>query len=242
MKIAICDDTPKDMESMIKYIKEYATLNKLNFEIIPFSNSITFLNHLKLVGTNEYDLLILDVVMQDNGIDVANKIREFDKDIRIIFYSTSKDFAIDAFKVRAFDYLLKPLKKENVFQCLDELKIKPTLKTVIQIKSEDLSLISVNIKDIIYIESKDRKMQFFTNDKKSITTTSIRTKFLEAIPFDYEQFEFVNCHSSYVVNMNYIKAIDTNEFILKDGTIIPISRRIFPQVKEKYINHLIGEQ
>ena len=65
MKIAICDDTQKDMESMTKYIKEYADLNKLNIKITPFSNSTTFLNHLKLVGTSEYDLLILDVVMQD---------------------------------------------------------------------------------------------------------------------------------------------------------------------------------
>ena len=84
-------------------------------------------------------------------------------------------------------------------------------------------------------------MEFNTNDKKKVVSTSMRTKFLESIPFDYEKADFINCHSSFIVNMNYVKAIETNSFILKDGTVIPISRGQYSTVKDAYIKHLIGE-
>ncbi len=243
MKIAICDDTKQDIEIISGIINEYANHHKINIEIVSFSNPFVFLKHLNLLGTKEYDLIILDVVMQQSGIDVAERIRKIDDQIKIVFSSTSKDYALDAFKVRAYDYLLKPVSKTSVFKCLSDILIihKTNTKTSVSIKSEDFSIMSLEIKDITYIESRDRKMEFNQVDGNKIISTSMRTKFLESIPFNYKQFEFINCHSSFIVNMNYIKAIETNNFVLKDGTIIPISRRLYQQVKDRYIKHLIGE-
>ena len=64
---------------------------------------------------------------------------------------------------------------------------------------------------------------------------------LLAIPFDYENSNFINCHASYVVNMNDIKAITDKSFTTKSGEQIPISKSMFSQVKKRYIQYLVGE-
>ena len=75
-----------------------------------------------------------------------------------------------------------------------------------------------------------------------IVTTSLRSKFLDSIPFDYEKYDFVNCHSSFLVNLNYVKAIkNDSSFILKTGQAIPISKRLNQTVRNKYANYLVGD-
>ena len=74
-----------------------------------------------------------------------------------------------------------------------------------------------------------------------ITSTTLHSKFLDSIPFDYEKYGFLNCHASYVVNMNYIKAITDKSFSLKNDEKIPISKSMLPTVKKTYINYLVGD-
>ena len=69
----------------------------------------------------------------------------------------------------------------------------------------------------------------------------MHSKFLEAIPFNYEKSNFINCHASYVVNMNYIKSINDKSFIMKNDDVIPISKSMLSQVKKTYINYLVGD-
>ena len=78
-------------------------------------------------------------------------------------------------------------------------------------------------------------------DGSSHLTTSIRGKFLEEIPFDIETYNFINCHTSFVVNMSQIKSITDHSFIMKNGHHIPIAKRIEKQVVETYTKYLLGE-
>ena len=66
---------------------------------------------------------------------------------------------------------------------------------------------------------------FHMIDGTSHLTTSIRGKFLEEIPFKIEDYNFINCHSSFVINMNQIKSITDHSFIMKNGHNIPIAKR-----------------
>ena len=85
-------------------------------------------------------------------------------------------------------------------------------------------------------------MIIHTMKGEDIITTSLRTKFLESIPFDYTKYDFVNCHSSFIVNLNYVKAIkNDSSFLLKNGEIIPISKRFYQKVKNIYCSYLIGD-
>jgi DNA-binding LytR/AlgR family response regulator len=181
--------------------------------------------------------------MQKNGIDVAKEIQKYCKDAIIVFTTTSKEFAIDAFEVNAYHYLLKPLNQKKVFECIDKI-ISKTLNTtpnVFQIKTNDKNILTVDVKDVSYIESISRRIAIHLKNDEVIMSTSLRAKFLESIPFDYENCNFINCHASYIVNMNDIKAISDKSFTMKNGENIPISKNLFSQVKKTYIQYLVGE-
>ena len=243
MKIAICDDSSKDLNNLYALLEEYFNEKNTKVFIDKFSNPKTLLNKLFLEGHEIYNIFILDMVLQQNGLDVANRITNIHPHATIIFQTSSSEYAIDAFKVRPFDYILKPLKKEQLFDCLDRLDdfFSESKKNIFQIKDSNLELTTIKIPDINYIESLNRRLLFHMIDGNIISTTSLRTKFIESIPFDFQQEQFILCHNSFIVNMNQIKTIRDSEFIMFNNKSVPISRRLLKKVKEKYVQYLVGE-
>ena len=216
MRVAICDDNKIDLHYVTLLIEEFFQKKNINVKIDKFTNPRLLLNKLSEDENLLYDLFILDVVMPQNGIVVAQKINKLFSDAVIIFQSTSRDYAVDAFRVRALDYFLKPLDKVQVFDTLEKLydKISPANKTVIQIKDSELFITSIAIQDINYIESFNRRLLFHLIDGRTIHSTTLRNKFLDSMPFDLEANNFSACHASFVVNLNQVKSISSNSFIL----------------------------
>ena len=243
MKVAICDDTLYDIKNLEHLISKYSQENNSPIEIESFTNSEILLNRVDFDGFDEYDIIFLDIIMQQNGIDVASKLRDSGYSSPIIFTTSSKEYAIDAFKVEANGYLLKPISKNELFECLNKLTktIKTALKSVFNIKTDDLSYVTINVNDISFIEQKERRIVYHMTNNKTYTTTSIRGKFAEEIPFKFEMYNFINCHHSFVVNMNQISSVDDYSFTMKNGDNIPISKRILKQVRDTYVKYLLGE-
>lgn len=243
MRIAICDDTELDLKNLENLISLYSKQFNVPITIEAFSDPRVLLNHIQYFKQDEFDLYFLDIIMGENGIDVASTIRKTNPDVPIVFTTSSKEYAIDAFKVRAYDYILKPISKTELFECLNKLNqtIKTALKNVFNIKIEDLSYVTINVNDISFIEQKDRRIVYHMTNNKTYTTTSIRGKFAEEIPFKFEMYNFINCHHSFVVNMNQIVSVDDYSFTMKNGDNIPISKRILKQVRDTYVKYLLGE-
>lgn len=242
MKFTLCDDTLSDLLSTEKIIKKYAKQNNINIDIESHNHPTALINQVSF-KPEEYRIFFLDIVMQKNGIDVAKEIKKLCKNAVIVFTTTSKEFAIDAFEVNAYHYLLKPLNQKKVFECIDKIlsEVLKTTKNVFQIKTNDKNILAIDVKDVSYIESISRRIAIHMKNGETILSTSLRAKFLESIPFDYENSNFINCHASYVVNMNDIKAITDKSFTTKSGEQIPISKSMFSQVKKRYIQYLVGE-
>ena len=121
----------------------------------------------------------------------------------------------------------------------DEIKDKAS--TFFKYKTTDKNIMTLNVKDVSYIESINRRIVLHMKNGEEIVSTSLHDKFLNSIPFDYENCNFINCHASYVVNMNDIRSINDKSFVMKNGQIIPISKSLFAQVKKIYIKYLVGE-
>lgn len=240
MRILICDDTQSELNVTYSYVTEYFNKKNINVTIDCFTNCNIVLNKLDFI--ENYDLYLLDVIMQQNGIDVAGEIMKKHPNSSIIFTTTSKDYAIDAFKVQAFDYILKPINKNEFYDSIDRILKKLNIKkNVWNFKTNDLSLISINLEDIVFIESANRRIEVNLIDNTTVTSTTIRTTFLETIPFDLTKNLFLLCHNSYIVNMNKIKGIRDYDFIMINGKNVPISKRMLKEVKEQYINYLVGD-
>lgn len=244
MKIAICDDSKIDLQYVSNLVEEFFKSKQSTVKIDKFLNPRILLNKLTEDDNQLYDLFILDIVMSQNGISVAQRINKLFPNAVIVFQSTSRDFAVEAFRVRAFDYILKPLNRLQIFDCLNRVyeKFSPSNKSIIQIKDSELYLTTIVIQDIAYIESYNRRLIFHMNDGRSIYSTTLRNKFLDSIPFDLEANNFVACHASFVVNMNQVKSISNNSFILFNSRSIPISKRSYATIKKMYIDYLVGNE
>ena len=120
MKIAICDDNRQELSHILSLLDNYQAKQNLAFTICPFHNSRDLADTLS--GTR-YDLFLLDIIMPDiTGMELARKIRSFDKSADIIFLTTSPEYAVESYTVKATNYLMKPIVPERFYETLDEIQ------------------------------------------------------------------------------------------------------------------------
>ena len=113
MKIAVCDDDENILGETLELLKQY---EKLPLSVDAYSSGEAL-----LASGKRYDILLLDIDMEGlNGIETARRIREADKEVKLIYVTNYSDYTIFAFGVHAFAYLLKPLRAEELFAQLDE--------------------------------------------------------------------------------------------------------------------------
>ncbi|WP_338961400.1 LytTR family DNA-binding domain-containing protein [Fusobacterium nucleatum] len=210
--------------------------------IAEFDNPLDTLTFLKNSTT---DVIFLDINMPDmNGISLGKIISKMCPDMKIIFITAYKDYAVDAFEIKAFDYLLKPY---------SESRIKSLLKSLVNIKSEvttsirnnNLKKITVNIgerlyvislNDIDYIEASEKETLIFSNQKKYVSKIKI-SKWEEMLKGN----NFYRCHRSFIINLDKITEIEqwfNSSWILKIKnytTAIPVSRNNIKELKELFL-------
>ena len=117
MRIAVCDDDEKELSRFMELIKEYQLSRGITHDCRYFRSSTEFLCDIR---GGEYDLVLLDVIMPGiNGVEVARGLREADKNVKLIFVSSSPEFALESYSVGAYYYLLKPADADLLFSLLD---------------------------------------------------------------------------------------------------------------------------
>ena len=119
MKLAICDDDKQELTHILSLLVSYQRQHTIDISIQTFQNSF----ELACAAPEErYDLYLLDIIMPGlNGMELAREIRNFDKAADIIFLTTSPEFAVESYTVKATNYLMKPVSEEKLFHTLDEI-------------------------------------------------------------------------------------------------------------------------
>ena len=236
MNIALCDDDIVGLENAKSVVTNFIAENQSNNKITlnTFTNGDDLLCYIAKSGG--FDLLILDILMPGmNGIELATEIRRKDADCKIIFLTSSPEFAINSYKVNAFYYLLKPFNENDLKSLLCKV-----LNQMVKEKSASIvikeagKLTRVQIPTIRYMESIKHTTNFHLNNNEVLSCYSSINEF-EEILLSYKGF--VRCHKSFLVNMNYVISISSRNFVLTDETLIPISRQAYGQVKNAYINY-----
>ncbi|MBR5496384.1 MAG: response regulator transcription factor [Clostridia bacterium] len=228
MKIAICDDDIRIAEYISNKILEY----KPEYEIEIFSNSDSLTAFLS-DKANKIDLLFMDIVLNDeNGIDAAAKIEDNYPDILTVFVTAFADkFSEEIFlKSKPYGYLHKPIKDEILHHYLD------CAKHDIEIKSQNLSIkigsdsFDIPFSKIIYIESEKRLSHIHVEGFDNSHDTYAK---LDEIQSNLDT-RFIRCHKSYIVNADYIKSIEKDCFIIRNGTEISISKAMHSDARVSY--------
>lgn len=233
MNIGVCDDYEKDRELLTNYIEQYMDTLQLDYTLSAFESGEDFLES---VPTQKYDLVFLDIYMKEKtGVDTARILRETDENCLIIFTTTSLDHALDGFEVGAVHYLVKPLNYEDVEVALDRCKqLFAQAEKYIDVKTGHLAT-RILIKDIIFAEVYSNTVLIHTN-LEEIKAYIALDELAKLLPVDI----FLRCHRSYIVNMNCIASQEGSDFILKNGTKIPIPRKELQQMRKCYTDYLFN--
>lgn len=242
IRIGICDDELASVVHIEEIINEYFRNTDYGYSIKSFLDPVELMTYLE--SKENFDILILDVYMPMMlGTEVARELRNRGDQTGIIFLTTSTDHAIDAFAVRASDYLLKPAKQDAVFRVLDEItsKLNDRASKLFSVRTTD-GLLNILIHTISYIELLDRRLSIHTSDGKVIHSRVIRGRFEDSVSDVYHDDSFVQCQKSFVVNMHYVKGMNSERFLLRDGTNVPISKKFYQEVKKKYMEFLLREE
>lgn len=118
MNIAICDDEILFTRELSSLLKHWAKKNDFSLTLYPYSNGDDLLTALRTIPV---DLIFLDIIMPLlNGIDTAREIRSMGLTVPVIFLTSSREFALDSYDVKAFHYLLKPVNTLKLFSVMDD--------------------------------------------------------------------------------------------------------------------------
>ncbi|MPM21625.1 Transcriptional regulatory protein YpdB [bioreactor metagenome] len=182
--------------------------------------------------SKDIDLILLDIQLGEiNGMDTARKIRILDNNVEIIFITSLIEYALEGYKVRAYRYLVKPVKyediKENIINCIKEVEIK---NKYIIIKKQGHQ-IKLDINEITYIEVQKETITIHTlNEVYKISGT------MSNIEEEIDCSRFFRCHKSFLVNLEHIKIIKQYVAILENNEEVPVSRYRFKETKDKFFD------
>ena len=235
INIAICDDTIEELEIISSYVSKNIKDLDIPFKISSFSEGQDLLEHINSSKQN-FDIIFLDVYMKfSNGIDIAKRIRDFDKECKIIFITSSKEHAIDSYDVSALHYILKPINEEKLSTAIKiaiESLNKENKQVVIMNKKGNYRIL---YKDILYVESKARVVNIYLKSSEVISFYSKLEDFFQSLKDE----RFLMCHKSFFVNMDYILKIENNCAFMCNNLIIPITSSKIAVIKEKYFDYLL---
>ena len=176
--------------------------HKQNVQIDCFPDGIAFFNSFK---ENTYKIAFVDIFMEKmNGIAVAEKLREKDRDILIVFVTTSPDFMMQAFSVHAFHYITKPYKAEQIYKVLDDASsyVSDNSKYIEVMCDRRNTLIS--LKEIVSVESDAHYINIGVVSGLRYRTRMTITEFLKLADNDTR---FIPVNRGIVLNADYIKAL-----------------------------------
>ncbi|MFA6941863.1 MAG: LytTR family DNA-binding domain-containing protein [Clostridiaceae bacterium] len=235
-KIGICDDDAEELKEILSYVSKYVKELDIAFKISPFSEGQDLIENINSSKEN-FDIVFLDIYMKfSNGIDIAKKIREFDEECKIIFITSSKEYAVDSYDVRALYYILKPINEEKLRAAVKiaiESLNKDNKQAVIKNKKGNYR---IAYKNILYAESKARVINIHLKSGEIVSFYSKLTDFLQSL----KDKRFLKCHKSFIVNMDYVLKIENNLIFMDNNIMIPISGNN-TSVKENYFDYLLKE-
>ena len=242
IRIAICDDELQELERTYKVLTEYMQKHTQYQTIISsFSAPLELLSYMEEQGG--FDILLLDIYMDGMlGTDVAREMRHLGDNGEIIFITSSREHAIEAFEVDAVQYLLKPYSEKSMFAVLDRVmqRINTERREIVTLKtSEGISRLS--IRDVVFTETGRNNYQ---------TVHLIQGKKLEVRMTATELFEllsqnkfFVRCGASINLNLKYVRQISRNTIIFDTGEHLPYPYRSYQNLKESFLRfQMVSEE
>ena len=235
MRMAFCDDEKECRGELAHLLFEYTEKNtgyKIN--IAEFCTASALIKD--VIRNGGYDIYILDIVMPEmNGIELGKWLRNHGHEGKIIYLTSSEEYAIESYKVKAFNYILKPINKNVMNDTINEIikEIITKRERNIIIKSKGNST-RVNYDSIMYAELCRRIIVFHLVDGRSIESVTIRTTFSENVQELLRDNRFMLCGAGMIVNLSHITMVDNESISFKDTHKVFLSGKVCREVRSAW--------
>ena len=234
INIVICDDYKIIAENLADMIREINLADEHTITVCSTAKEL-----LESVGKKRCDILFMDIELGNGveGTDVAAKLKELNPEMLIVYISTYKIYYEKMVQAEPFRFLEKPFKKEKVSLVLSAALVR--LNRHEYTYKFDREIHTVDMKEVAYIYSQERKIYFHLKDKNEICfygkLDDIENEINKICDF------FLRISQSYIANINFVHMFKNNKFYMKDNTVLSISRAYRSNAIDKYVENILAK-
>lgn len=235
MKLAIIEDEQAHAELLSKYIETWSKARQIAVTIVSFSSAENFL--FTWEEERDFDVLFVDIQMKEiNGMEMAKRVREKDSDIAIIFTTGIADYMEAGFEVEALHYLLKPVRPEKLYWCMDRVLGRERHDKYLTVKTKEGPM-KLSAKAIMYVEAMGHGcvIEFCTQAGETFQIET--TEGISELEETLGETDFVRCHRAYLCRIDKIKYMSRAWIEMDNGSRIAVSRRLYNHVNHLFINY-----
>lgn len=236
--VAICDDSPDQLDIIERAAKNYFHSVREMAGIERFSKAMDFLEALEKKG--DFDLVLLDICMPGMmGTDIAAEMRKRHSRCEIIFISTSDEYGMEAFSVHAVNYLVKPFTQEDFNKAM-----KHVMEIIHQRHSQKIILRIVGgvrvveVNDILFVQNEGHVQHVYLKDDTVLDMRQSLSALIETLD-KVAPGQFASPTKGYYVNQQLIVAI-ANGFVEMKHHKIPLAKRKSKDFQEAYFEYIFA--
>lgn len=231
LRIAICDDIQSEQQELIHALHGWDPTR------VPecFFDGESLLQAAK--EQPPFDIIFLDIYMPgSSGVNIAKALRDITPNSGIVFVTTSREHAIDAFTLDALHYLVKPIKTEDVVEAFRRLNKLQTRKRPMINLSTGRDSKRVYLDEIYYLQSINHALEITMQGgqiiKVWIALNEIRQQLGDS---------FLKINRGTIVNMEYIEQMGIDVCIMRDGARLPLTRKEHIAIRNAYDDYLFTQ-
>lgn len=239
IKVAFCDDDMSVLKEINVLLERYCEKSGEEMGYAAFHSSLELLEEVE--KGMRFDVMLLDIMMPgQNGISTAKEIRQYDNVVKIIFLTSSSEFAVESYGVGAFFYQIKPIWEESFFRLMDSVisecgKVRQK-GLILRCKS---GLTRIGLDRLEYCEVIGRTLLFHMENGTILESVGS----LDELWGRLAQYDnFLRPHRSFLINMEYIQSISYKAIILDSLVEIPIPHGKCSEVKNRYLEYAFNRK
>ena len=239
LKIAFCDDETQETRRLEALLEEYAADRGQDFAHTSYQSPVELMAEVEK-GTR-FDIILLDVLMPgENGMAAAQEIREYDSNVKIIFLTSSTEFAVESYAVDAWYYQLKPIRREDFFRLMDSACAACTReqKHSLILRSKS-GIVRLELEELVYCEVMGRTLTFHLNNGVVLESMGRLDDLCDQL---VEYPNFLRPHRSFLINMEYIANIAARSITMQDGAVVPLPHGKYSETKDRYLSYIFDRK
>lgn len=239
--VAVCDDEAYFSDVLYHYILTYANERKIEVECDIYSSGLVLAEAVH--NGKQYDMIFLDVEMPEiNGLATATLLRQYADFVVICFVTSFEAYALEAYKINAEGYILKPVDYKELKRVIDKSRIlidyhnnkEEARKRYIEVEVGRATE-TIDITSVLYLEKRRNQCIIHLQDRE-ITCYQTLAKIYERL----NQNDFLYTHQGYIVNLNYIKEVKSDCVCLGNSIDVPLSRGKMKEVRQRHHEWIFG--